>query len=236
MSKEVLQDTSFWRAHILPNGAFAFGTQTRHKSYAIDLAQGLTLIIAPKETEMIQEVLREAEGKMKKAVEALRHNLSTIRTGRASTGLVEHLPVEAYGSTMPLNQLAGISTPEGRMIVIQPFDTSTLKAIEKAIQNSELGLTPTNDGRLIRLTIPPLNEARRRELVKMVRARVEESKVAVRNLRREAVDDLRQFEQEKMISEDELRRGQEKIQDLTDRYSKELDAVGSQKEAEVMEV
>ena len=185
---------------------------------------------------MIQDVLRETEGKMKKAVESLRHNLSTIRTGRASTGLVEHLPVEAYGSTMPLNQLAGVSIPEGRLIVIQPYDASTLKAIEKAIKTSELGINPTNDGRLIRLAIPPLTEDRRRELVKMVRARVEEGKVGVRNLRREALDDMRQLEQEKLISEDDLRRGQEKVQDLTDRYSKELDTVGSHKEAEVMEV
>ncbi len=185
---------------------------------------------------MIQDVLREAEGKMKKAVESLRHNLSTIRTGRASTGLVEHLPVDAYGSTMPLNQLAGVSIPEGRLIVIQPYDTSTLKSIEKAIKTSELGINPTNDGRLIRLAIPPLTEDRRRELVKMVRARVEEGKVGLRNLRREALDDMRQLEQEKLISEDDLRRGQEKVQDLTDRYSKELDSVGSHKEAEVMEV
>lgn len=185
---------------------------------------------------MIQDVLRETEGKMKKAVESLRHNLSTIRTGRASTGLVEHLPVEAYGSTMPLNQLAGVSIPEGRLIVIQPYDASTLKAIEKAIKTSELGINPTNDGRLIRLAIPPLTEDRRRELVKMVRARVEEGKVGLRNLRREALDDMRQLEQEKLISEDDLRRGQEKVQDLTDRYSKELDTVGSHKEAEVMEV
>jgi ribosome recycling factor len=185
---------------------------------------------------MIQDVLRETEGKMKKAVEALRHNLSTIRTGRASTGLVEHLPVEAYGSTMPLNQLAGVSIPEGRLIVIQPYDASTLKAIEKAIKTSELGINPTNDGRLIRLAIPPLTEDRRRELVKMVRARVEEGKVGVRNLRREALDDMRQLEAEKLISEDDLRRGQEKVQDLTDRYSKELDSVGSHKESEVMEV
>lgn len=185
---------------------------------------------------MIQDVLRETEGRMKKAVEALRSNLSTIRTGRASTGLVEHLPIEAYGSTMPLNQLAGVSIPEGRLIVIQPYDASTLKSIEKAIKTSELGLNPTNDGRLIRLAIPALTEDRRRELVKMVRSRVEEGKVNVRNLRREALDDMRQLEQEKLISEDDLRRGQEKIQDLTDRYSKDLDGVGAHKEAEVMEV
>src|SRR5262245_9536631 len=132
---------------------------------------------------MIADILREAEGKMKKTVEALRHHLASIRTGRASTALVEHLPVEAYGSSMPLNQIAGVSTPEGRLIVIQPYDTSTLRAIEKAIQNSELGINPVNDGRLIRLAIPPLTEARRRELVKLVRSRVEENKVSLRNQR-----------------------------------------------------
>ena len=185
---------------------------------------------------MINDVMREAEGKMKKGAEALRHHLATIRTGRASTGLVEHLPVEAYGSTMPLNQLAGVSIPEGRLIVIQPYDTGTLRAIEKAIQSSELGLNPNNDGRLIRLAIPPLTEARRKELVKMVRGRVEESKVTLRNHRREALDDMRQLEQEKLISEDDLRRGQEKLQELTDRYIRELDQLGAHKEAEVMEV
>src|SRR5215510_16069591 len=115
---------------------------------------------------MINDVLREAEGKMKKSVEARRNHLGTIRTGRASPALVEHLPVEAYGSSMPLNQLAGISVPESRMIVIQPYDASTIKAIEKAIQNSELGINPSNDGRIIRLSLPPLTEERRRDLTK----------------------------------------------------------------------
>ena len=185
---------------------------------------------------MVNDVLREAEGKMKKSVEALRHNLSTIRTGRASPALVEHLPVDAYGSSMPLNQLAGISVPEARMIIIQPYDGSTMKAIEKAIQNSELGINPSNDGRVIRLVIPQLTEERRRDLTKLVRSRVEESKVALRNVRREALDDLRQLAHEKMISEDDQRRGQEKLQDQTDRYTRELDQIGSAKETEVMEV
>jgi len=185
---------------------------------------------------MINDVLREAEGKMKKSVESLRQHLGTIRTGRASPALVEHLPVEAYGSSMPLNQLAGISVPEARMIVIQPYDASTIKTIEKAIQNSELGINPSNDGRIIRLAIPQLTEERRRTLTKMVRSQVEESKVALRNIRREALDDLRQFEHEKLISEDEQRRGQEKLQELTDRYIRELDHIGAAKEAEVMEV
>ena len=185
---------------------------------------------------MINDVLREAEGKMKKSIEALRQHLGTIRTGRASPALVEHLPVDAYGASMPLNQLAGISVPEARLIVIQPYDISTLKAIEKAIQHSELGINPSNDGRLIRLAVPQLTEERRRDLTKLVRARVEESKVALRNIRREALDDLRQLEHEKLISEDEQRRGQEKLQELTDRYTRELDHIGATKEAEVLEV
>jgi len=185
---------------------------------------------------MINDVLRESEGKMKKSVESLRHHLATIRTGRASPALVEHLPVDAYGSSMPLNQLAGISVPEGRLIVIQPYDASTTKAIEKAIQNSELGINPSNDGRVIRLVIPQLTEERRRDLTKLVRSRVEESKVALRNIRREALDDLRQFEHEKLISEDEQRRAQERLQELTDRYTRDLDQIGAAKEAEVMEV
>jgi len=185
---------------------------------------------------MINDILRETEGKMKKSVESLRHHLGTIRTGRASPALVEHLPVDVYGSTMPLNQLAGISVPEARLIVIQPYDTSTMRTIEKAIQNSELGINPSNDGRVIRLAIPQLTEERRRDLTKLVRSRVEESKVALRNLRREALDDLRQFAHEKLISEDDQRRGQEKLQDLTDRCTRELDQIGAAKEAEVMEV
>lgn len=185
---------------------------------------------------MINDIMRESESKMKKSVEALRHHLGSIRTGRASPALVEHLPVEAYGASMPLNQLAGISVPEARMIIIQPYDASTVKAIEKAIQNSELGINPSNDGRQIRLAIPQLTQERRRDLTKMVRARVEESKVALRNIRRESLDELRRLGTEKQISEDDQRRAQEKLQELTDRISRELDQVGSAKEAEVMEV
>lgn len=185
---------------------------------------------------MINDVLQETEANMKKAVEALRMTLSTIRTSRASTGLVEHLMVEAYESTMPLNQLANISVPESRTLVIQPYDAGTIRAIERAMQQSDLGLTPQDDGRIIRLTLPPLTEERRRELVKLVRTRVEEVKVSVRNHRRDAVEHLRELEREKMISEDDLHRAQERIQTLTDRYSKDLEQVGSVKEEEIMEV
>ncbi|KPV49590.1 ribosome recycling factor [Kouleothrix aurantiaca] len=185
---------------------------------------------------MINDVLRDTEGKMKKSVEALRQHLTTIRTGRASPALVEHLQVEAWGSAMPLNQLAGITTPDARMIVIQPYDKSTIKAIEKAIQNSELGINPSNDGVVIRLSIPPLTEDRRRALTKQVKSQVEESKVAVRNQRRDALDAVKKLEHDKQISENDQRRGQEKLQELTDKYIREVEQIGAAKEAEVMEV
>jgi ribosome recycling factor len=185
---------------------------------------------------MVNDVLREYEAQLKKAVEALRHNLATIRTGRASAGLVEHLQVEAYGAPMPLNQLANISVPEAKLIVIQPYDNGMIKAIEKAIQHSDIGINPSNDGRIIRLAIPPLTEERRRDLVKVVRHRVEEVKVSVRNQRREAMDQLKELESEKLIGEDDLKRGQERVQQLTDKGIADLDVIGKDKEAEVMAV
>ena len=185
---------------------------------------------------MVKDTLAQAETKMKKSVEALRHHLASIRTGRASPALVEHLHVEYYGSEMPLNQIANISTPEARMLVIQPWDQGAVKAIEKAIQHSELGINPTNDGRVIRLAIPPLTEQRRKDLTKLVRKEVEDSKVALRNLRRDGQTDLKKLESDKQISADELKRAQEKLQELTDRYIKEMDSIGTAKEAEVMEV
>jgi len=185
---------------------------------------------------MIKDVLQEAETTMKKAVEALRHQLASIRTGRASTSLVDHIHVDVYDSTLPLYQLANISVPETRMILIQPYDASSLRAIERAIQTSDLGLMPQNDGRIIRLNLPQLTEERRKELVKMVRARVEEMKISVRNHRREALEMLRELEHDKVITEDEQHRGQERIQEITDRHIKDLDHVGAAKEDEVMEV
>lgn len=185
---------------------------------------------------MMDDILLETEEQMQKAAEALKHSLATIRTGRASPALVEYLQVEAYDMQMPLNQLAGISVPESRLIVIQPYDAGTIKAIERAIQISELGLTPNNDGKVIRLNIPQLTEDRRRELVKQVRARVEEMKVSVRNHRRKSIDDLKELQQESLISEDELHRAQDRVQKLTDQYVKDLDQIGATKEAEVMEV
>ena len=185
---------------------------------------------------MVKDTLAQTETKMKKSLDALRHHLASIRTGRASPALVEQIHAEYYGSEMPLNQLANISVPEARMLVIQPWDQGAIKAIEKAIQHSDLGINPVNDGRVIRLAIPALTEQRRRDLTKVVKKEVEESKVALRNLRRDAQNELKKLESDKQISADELKRAQEKLQELTDRYTREMDHIGAAKEAEVMEV
>jgi ribosome recycling factor len=185
---------------------------------------------------MIKETMKDAEARMKSTLQALEEHLSGIRTGRASPVLVERLQVEYYGAPTPLMQLATISVPEPRLLMIRPFDATSLKAIERAILASELGLTPNNDGKIIRLNLPPLTEERRRDLVKVVHARTEESRVAVRNIRRDLHKDLRDFEKEKMITEDELKQGEEELQKLTDRMIVQIDAVGERKQKEVMEV
>lgn len=185
---------------------------------------------------MIDEVLGELRERMEKSVEALQIDLMAIRTGRASPALVERLPVEYYGTPTPLNQMASIAAPEPRLLVIRPWDPSSLRDIERAILGSDLGLTPMNDGMLIRLSIPRLTEERRRELVKVVSRRVEEARVAVRNLRRDALQDLKEFEKEKMISEDEFFRGKDKVQELTDEFVEKIDEIGQRKEEEVMEI
>lgn len=185
---------------------------------------------------MIKDLLKDEDGKMKKALESLKHDLTTIRTGRASPALVEQLLVEAYGSVSPLIQLATISAPEPRLITIRPFDATTVPGIEKAIQKSDLGLTPQNDGKIIRLPIPPLTEERRRELVKRVHKRVEEAHIAIRNIRHHALDDLKEMEKEKMISEDEHHRGRDQLQELTDRIIAQANDIGKTKEKEVMEI
>jgi ribosome recycling factor len=185
---------------------------------------------------MIKDVLKDAEERMKSALAVLEEDLIGMRTGRASTGLVERLTVEYYGTPTPLFQLATITVPEPQLIAIRPFDKGSLKIIEKAILASELGLTPNNDGTIIRLGIPPLTQERRMELQKLVNRRVEEARVAVRNVRRSAIDDLREFEKEKMISEDESKRGQEDVQKLTDKYIHQIEEAGKRKEAEIMEV
>ena len=185
---------------------------------------------------MLKEVYREAETRMKGAIQALEEDLAGIRTGRASPALLERLPVEYYGSPTPLIQLATISVPEPRALLIKPFDGSTLKVIERAILASDLGLTPNNDGKSIRLNLPPLTEERRRDLVKVVHNRVEEARVAASNVRRDSIRDLREFEEEKMISEDERKKGEEELQKITERYIEEINAVGERKEKEILEV
>ena len=185
---------------------------------------------------MIKDLLADAEHRMKSAIQVLHDDLGTIRTGRASPALVEKLSVEYYGAPTPLLQLASISVPEPRTITIKHFDVSTLKAIEKAIQISDLGLNPNNDGKIIHLNLPPLTEDRRRDLVKQVHHRLEESRIAVRNIRRDSHNDMRDFEKEKLISEDDLERGEEDLQKLTDRYIEEISEVGKKKELEIMEV
>ncbi len=185
---------------------------------------------------MIEDVLKETADRMKKSVEALDNDLVNIRTGRASPALVERLQVEYYGTNVPLNQLSTISVPEPRLLVIRPFDPSSLPQIEKAILKSELGLTPANDGKVVRLSIPRLTEERRLELVKMVQKRVEEARVAVRNCRRDGLQDLRDLEKEKLISEDDYYRGKDRMQELTDQYVEETDELGAAKEKQIMEV
>jgi ribosome recycling factor len=185
---------------------------------------------------MLKEVYKEAETRMKGAIQALEEDLAGIRTGRASPALIERLQVEYYGSPTPLIQLATISVPEPRSLLIRPFDASTLKTIERAILASDLGLTPNNDGKSIRLNLPPLTEERRRELVKVVHNRVEEARVAARNVRRDSIRDLREFSQEKMISEDDLKRGEEELQKITDQYIEEINVLGERKEKEILEV
>lgn len=185
---------------------------------------------------MIKESIKEAETRMKSAIQTLEEDLGGIRTGRATPALVERLPVDYYGAATPLQQLASISVPEPRTLMIRPFDAASMKTIERAILASDLGLTPNNDGKAIRLNLPPLTEERRRDLVKVVHHRVEDARVAIRNVRRDSIKDLREFLDEKMISEDECERGEEELQKLTDRYIEEINAIGERKEKEILEV
>ena len=185
---------------------------------------------------MIKDVTNECKGRMERAIEALHSDLRAIRTGRASPALLEKLQVEYYGTPTPLNQLAGVSVPEPRMLMIRPYDRNTIAAIERAIQKSDLGLTPSNDGQIVRLMIPQLTEERRKDLSKQVGRRVEEARVAARNIRRDANDRLTKMEKDKEISEDDLRDAQKEVQKLTDDFIKQIDEIGKAKEAEIMEV
>jgi ribosome recycling factor len=185
---------------------------------------------------MVDDIFTETERRMQKAVEALRQDLTAVRTGRASAALLERIQVDYYGTLTPINHVANVSVPEARLLVIQPYERKMLTDIEKAIQKSDLGINPNNDGQVIRLSIPPLNEERRRDLVKTVHKKLDEHKVAVRNIRRDANDKLREREKKKEISEDELKRCIERLQKLTDRFIDEMEKVGKTKELEILEV
>jgi ribosome recycling factor len=185
---------------------------------------------------VIADILKDSKERMRGAVQALKEDLSAIRTGRASPSLIEKLMVEYYGQPTPLIQLASISVPEPRQLLVKPFDPGSIKDIERAISASDLGLTPNSDGKVVRLNLPQLTEDRRKDLVKVVHARVEEAHVAVRNIRRDAIKDMRDFKDEKVIGEDDLKRGEEETQKVTDEIIKELDQLGANKEKEVMEV
>jgi ribosome recycling factor len=185
---------------------------------------------------MIDDVLSEARDAMDKAVDALRHDLAGMRTGRASTALVDKLLVEYYGTPTALKELALISVPEPQLIAIRPFDPASLKDIERAINQSDLGLNPNNDGKIIRLQIPSLTEERRRDLTRSAAKRVEEARISIRNTRRDKLADLKSFEQEKMISEDDLYFGKDEVQKVTDEFIKKIDEIGAAKEKEILEV
>ena len=185
---------------------------------------------------MVSEILQGIEGKMQASVRIFREDLASIRTGHATPALVEHVKVEYAGVPTPLNQLAGISAPEAGLLIIQPWDKSSIGSIEKAILRSELGLNPANDGNIIRISIPPLSEERRQELIKVVHRRIEERRVAVRNLRHEAMNELKKLEKDKEISQDEHRRAQDQLQKLTDRFISDIEQIGKGKEEELKEV
>jgi ribosome recycling factor len=184
----------------------------------------------------VPTLIADSEAKMKKSLEALRKELGTIRTGRASPALLEGVTVQYYGTPMPINQLGTITVPEARVLVIQPWDKQAMKDIEKGILASDLGLTPSNDGTVIRITLPIPTEERRRELVKTVGKRTEEGHIAVRNIRREGMDKFKAMEKNKELSEDQSKKAQEQLQRLTDSYIQKMDALRKEKEAEVMEV
>jgi len=185
---------------------------------------------------MIEDVLKDAEERMKKAIEALKRDLLAIRTGRATPALIERMAVEYYGTPTPLNQLAQIAAPEPRLLVVTPYDKSAMGIIEKTLQKSEMGFNPSNDGRMIRIPIPQLTEERRRDMVKMVKHKVEDSRVAIRNIRRDALHDLKELQNEKMISEDDHKRADAKLEELVHKYIREAERTGDAKEAEVLEV
>jgi len=185
---------------------------------------------------MIDQTLKDTDLKMQKTLNALSHELATIRTGRASPALVEHIKVDYHGVLTPLNQIAGISIPEAKMILIQPWDRTSLRDIEKGILKSELGLNPTNDGSVIRIIIPALTEERRKDLTKAVHKRLEEARISLRNVRRDSIEHLKRAEKEKNISQDQLNRATEQMQKLIDSFIDKVNKVGHDKEVEIMEI
>jgi len=185
---------------------------------------------------MLNDVYQETEERMDKAIAALTQELNSIRTGRANPSLVELLLIEYYGTQTPLQELASISVPESRSLLIRPYDPSSLKNIEKAILTSDLGLNPNNDGENIRLVLPTPTEERRFELVKVLGIKAEEARISIRNIRRESIRDLRDFEEEKIITEDDQHRGEDKVQEITDNFIENIDSICERKEKEIMEV
>ncbi|MCF8045013.1 MAG: ribosome recycling factor [Desulfarculaceae bacterium] len=185
---------------------------------------------------MINEVLQETEERMGKSVKAFEKEMSKVRTGRASTALLDNVRVDYYGTSTPLNQMASISVPESRLLTVKPWDSSVINDVEKAILKANLGVTPSNDGKLIRITIPPLTEERRKEIVKSVNQTCEEYKVAIRNIRRDSNDNLKDLQKEGDVSEDDSFKAQKSVQDLTDKYIQKLDDVFAEKEKEILEV
>lgn len=185
---------------------------------------------------MVKEIINDAEQRMKKAIEHLKQDLASLRAGRANPAMLDKVMVNYYGTPTPINQLANITVPEARLLIIQPWDKSVIPEIEKAIMKSDLGVTPTNDGNVVRIAIPQLTEERRKELVKVAKKRAEDAKVAVRNIRREANDEIKAKEKEKAISEDEAKKAADDIQKLTDKYVKDIDLIFQAKEKDIMEV
>ena len=185
---------------------------------------------------MIERILGEITSKMQKTIDVLNRDLATVRTGRATPALVEHIKVDYHGIPTPLNQLASISVPEAKMILIQPWDRSCIRNIEKAILTSDLGFNPVNDGNVIRIIVPPLTEERRKELIKVVRKRVEDARIALRNVRREAIEHLRDAERNKEISQDQYMRASEQIQKLTESFMEKINNIGQAKETEILEI
>lgn len=183
-----------------------------------------------------QAVLSEVDRKMDRTIDALRRDLNALRTGRATPSLIENLMVECYGVPTPLRQIASITAPDARAILVQPWDKQTLREIEKSLMKSEMGFNPANDGNIITVPVPPLNQERRQELVRLLKRKIEDGKVAIRNVRREGLESLRKLERDKAISQDENRRAQERLQKTTDARTKVIDQVATAKEAEIMQV